>query len=78
MIIVCIVAIIVLPDASMYYRRLKLKFETLPEVYKSYSTLDSIKDDYYEVIEFENDGREFILQLNDSTIVIIGGSSKEM
>lgn len=76
-IIIGLLAILFLPDASMYYRQIKLKFETLPEVYKSYPTIDSINDDYYEVLEIESDYSLPLLQVNDTTIVISGGYSKE-
>lgn len=76
-IIIVVLAIIFLPDAPMYYQCLKLKFDALPKVYKSYQTIDSIKDDYYEVLEIVSDYNEPVLQINDTTIVIIGGYSKE-
>ena len=73
-----VAVIILLPDASMYYQHLKLKSDTLPEVYKNYHTLDSIQDDYYEVLKIESEYQEPVLQINDTTIVIIGGYSKEL
>ncbi len=76
-VIVGILAIILLPDVSMYYQQLKLSFDRLPKVYENYHTIDSIKDDYYEVLEIESDYSEPVLQINDSTIVIIGNYSKE-
>ncbi|MFD2287121.1 hypothetical protein GJU39_10760 [Pedobacter petrophilus] len=74
-IILGILAIILLPDFSMYYQRLKLNFETLPDVYKSCRTIDSVKDDAYEVKEFLS--YKPVLQVNDSTIVIVVNDSKE-
>ena len=76
-IIIGVLAIILVPDTDMYYQRLKLKFDTLPEVYKKYHTLDSIQDDYYEVLEIVSEYYEPVLQINDSTIVIIADYSKE-
>ncbi|MEO5911629.1 MAG: hypothetical protein ABIP95_12120 [Pelobium sp.] len=76
--IISIIAIIILlPDANLYYQRLKLNFETLPNVYKNYRTIDSIKDDEYEVKEFLSTYNESVFQINDSTIVIMVNDSKE-
>lgn len=69
--------IILLPDANLYYQRFKLNFETLPDVYKSYRTIDRIKDDQYEVKEFLSTYNESVLQINDSTIVIMVNDSRE-
>lgn len=68
---IAIVAIILLPDSQMYYQRYKLKSEKLPEQYKSYTTLDNLKDKDYEIIKLSRGIHEPIIQENDSTIVII-------
>ncbi|MDM1555584.1 hypothetical protein HX126_13535 [Chryseobacterium indologenes] len=65
------IAIIILPDSEMYYQRYKLKSEKLPELYKSYPTLDSLKDHDYEIIKLSRGIHEPVIQENDSTIVII-------
>ena len=76
-IIIGVFAIIFLPDVSLYYQRLKLKFDTLPKVYKSYQTIDRIKDDYYEVVKIVSAFSEPFLQINDSTIVIMSTYNTE-
>ncbi|WP_347219209.1 hypothetical protein [Chryseobacterium sp.] len=68
---IAIIAVIILPDAQMYYQRYKLRSERLPEQYKSYSTLDSLKDKDYEIIELSSGIHEPVIKENDSTIVII-------
>ncbi|MDN3691788.1 hypothetical protein QWZ06_05740 [Chryseobacterium tructae] len=68
---IAIVAIIILPDAEMYYQRYKLRSEKLPEQYQSYTTLDSLKDNDYEIIKLSRGIHEPVIQENDSTIVII-------
>ncbi|WP_027388519.1 hypothetical protein [Chryseobacterium gregarium] len=72
-----IFAIIFLPDVSIYYERIKLSFDKLPNIYRSYTTIDSIKDNQYEVVGFLSDYPEPILQVNDTTIVVFCGHSKE-
>ena len=72
-----IFAIIFLPDVSIYYQRIKLSFDKLPDSYRSYTTIDSIKDNQYEVVEFLSDYNEPVLQMNDTTIVVICSYSKE-
>lgn len=74
--VVGILAIIILPDANLYYQRYKLKGDKLPEVYKNYNTLDSISDNIYEVLEVDG-GRNPVIQINDSTIMIINSRSEE-
>ncbi|MFD2902878.1 hypothetical protein [Sphingobacterium anhuiense] len=69
--------IILLPDTSMYWQRFKLRTETLPELYKGYTELDSLLDDYYEVVRINGGFIEPVLQTNDSTIIIITGNSLE-
>jgi hypothetical protein len=68
-----IVVVIILPDASMYYQRYKLSQVKLPDQYKNYTTLDSLKDAAYEVIEINGGFTEPPLQVNDSTIALILG-----
>jgi len=63
--------IIVLPDAGKYYKQLAVKFQRVPEVYRTCSTLDSFKDDDYDVLEIRAQ-YEPILQINDSTLLIAG------
>ncbi|MFD2287120.1 hypothetical protein GJU39_10755 [Pedobacter petrophilus] len=75
--IVGILAVIILPDANLYYQRYKLKGDKLPEMYKNYSTLDSISDDIYEVLEVNGANHNPVIQLNDSTIMVINKSSEE-
>ncbi len=69
--------IIVLPDASMYWQQFKLRTEALPEPYKGYTELDSVIDDYYEIIRIDSEFIEPVLQANDSTIIIITGGRTE-
>ncbi|TDG35606.1 hypothetical protein EZJ43_13380 [Pedobacter changchengzhani] len=64
-----ITAIIILPDANLYYQNIILKLDRLPKAYRNYSALADLKDDKYEVVDFF--GAEPLLQLNDSTIAII-------
>lgn len=67
---IVIIAIIILPDAGMYYQQFKLsRSEKLPEKYQSYTTLDSLKDNEYEVLKIKGSGQP-VIQMNDSTIVI--------
>lgn len=61
----------------MYYQRYKLRLEKLPNIYKTYATIDSIKDNDYEILEINGAYSEPVLQINDSTIVIINGYSEE-
>lgn len=68
---IVIISVLFLPDAEMYYQQYKLRSEKLPEQYKSYPTLDSLKDKDYEIIKLTSGIREPIIQENDSTIVII-------
>ncbi|MEJ5105746.1 hypothetical protein [Chryseobacterium sp. MYb328] len=68
---IILIAVILLPDAEMYYQRYKLRSEKLPEQYKSYSTLDNLKDTDYEIIKISYGIHEPVIQENDSTIVII-------
>lgn len=69
--------IILLPDTSMYWQRFKLRTGILPELYKGYTELDSLLDDYYEVVRINGGFIEPVLQTNDSTIIIITGNSLE-
>lgn len=64
--------IVVLPDAGKYYKQLAVKFQRVPEVYRTCSILDSLKDDNYEVLEIRAQYFEPILQINDSTLLIAG------
>jgi len=64
--------IVVLPDAGKYYKQLAVKFQRVPEVYRTCSTLDSFKDDDYDVLEIRAEYFEPILQINDSTLLIAG------
>lgn len=75
--IVGICAVVILPDSNLYYQRYKLKRDKLPEIYKSYHTLDNLKDDTYEVVSIEGGFYNPVIQLKDSTIVIIYSSSEE-
>ncbi len=75
--VIGIIAVIFLPDANLYYQRYKLKADKLPEVYKSYTTLASIKDDTYEVLRIEGGFYNPLIPLNDSTIMISIGYSDE-
>ncbi len=68
---IAIIAVIILPDSEMYYQRYRLRTEKLPEQYKSYTTLDSLTDNEYEVIKLSTGIHEPVIQENDSTIVII-------
>jgi len=68
--------IIVLPDAGKYYRQLAVKFQRVQEVYRTCSTLDSLKDDDYEVLENWVQYFESILLINDSTL--LGAESRFM
>lgn len=70
-------AIIIIPDASMYWQQFKVQTETLPEKYKSYTALDSLVDDYYEIVSINGGFVEPVLQTNDSTIIIIAGDRLE-
>ena len=72
-----IIAVIILPDANLYYQRYKLKVDKLPEVYKSYSTLDSLNDELYEVLKVDGGKYNPVSQLNDSTIMITNSTSEE-
>jgi|GEM_PF-832166 len=71
--LIIIITIIVLPDASMYWQQFKLKTERLPKGYNVYAELDSIVDDYYEVIRIDGGFIEPVVQANDSAIIIICG-----
>ncbi|WP_026976793.1 hypothetical protein [Flavobacterium tegetincola] len=75
--IIGILALIILPDANLYYQRYKVKGDKLPEIYKNYNTLDSLKDDTYEVLFIEGGLYDPAIQLNDSTILLIYSSSQE-
>ena len=75
--IIGIIAVIILPDANLYYQRYKLKGDKLPEVYKSYTTLDSIKDDAYEVLTIGGGFHHPVLKLNHNTIMIIYSASEQ-
>ena len=75
--VIGIIAIIILPDANMYYQRFKLKGENLPEAYKNYAELDSLKDDTYEVVKIDGGYHQPVIQLNDSTIMINTGYSDQ-
>lgn len=66
-----ILALIILPDSQIYYQRYKLRSEKLPDKYKSYSTLENLKDHDYEVIQLSRGIHEPVIQENDSTIIII-------
>ena len=64
-----ILAVIIFPDFNMHYQNIILKLDKLPTAYRTYSALVDIKDDEYEIVNFFN--AESLLELNDSTIVII-------
>lgn len=68
---IAIIAVIILPDSEMYYQQYRLRTEKLPEQYKSYTTLDSLTDNEYEIIKLSTGIHEPVIQENDSTIVII-------
>lgn len=74
---IAIASVIILPDLSMYYERYKLNSEKLPDKYKMYTELDSLKDGYYEVLKIDGGFIEPVLQASDSTIVIIWGHGNE-
>ncbi|WP_146186596.1 hypothetical protein [Pedobacter sp. HMWF019] len=71
--LILIAAIMIIPDVSMYYQQYKLRSEKLPEIYKAYAGLDSLKDNEYEVLKINTEVIEPILQANESTIVITSG-----
>ncbi|MEO5911630.1 MAG: hypothetical protein ABIP95_12125 [Pelobium sp.] len=75
--IIGIIAVIILPDANLYYQRYKLKGDKLPAIYKSYNTIDSVKDDIYEVLLIDGGNHNPVIQLNDTTIMIIYSASQE-
>jgi len=75
--VVILGCIVVLPDAGKYYRQLAVKFQRVPEVYRTCRTLDSLKDDDYDVLEIQAQYFEPILQINDSTLLIAGRRDKE-
>jgi hypothetical protein len=75
-IVLMLIVIAILPNINMYYQKWKVKYEKLPNIYKNRTELDSLKDNYYEVIQIVNDSNP--LQINDSTIVIFGKNSLEL
>ncbi|SHE55069.1 hypothetical protein [Pedobacter caeni] len=73
--IAIIICVAVLPDGRMYYQQYKLSLDKLPDTYKTYAELDSLKDDVYEVLEINSDLAEPVVQLMDSSIMIAYKSS---
>lgn len=69
-ILLIISGIIILPDLGMYYETVKFNLtkEDLPQKYKNITTIDSLKDDVYDIIEFTH--MDNPIELKDGTCVV--------
>ncbi|MFC6267841.1 hypothetical protein [Frigoriflavimonas asaccharolytica] len=75
--VVIIAIIVILPDIPMHYEKYKLQSQKLPEIYQSYREIYNLEDDFYEEIAINNHFDEPLLQINDSTVVIMSYSMND-